>query len=109
LPDLPHLAWPMRFAPRPDGSTGVAMCQQDTTEDLLSSAAVIASTPRGHRDDDPTFGVTVPLFAMGDLQPAALGAEIAQADDRLEIDADELIDYAAASTRVIRVSVQGRD
>jgi hypothetical protein len=109
VPDLPHLAWPLRFAQRADGSTGFALVEQDTDDDLLSSAAVIASTPRGHRDDDPTFGVTSPLFAQGDLEPAALAIEISQSDERLQIDADELIDYADAGTRIIRASVHGRE
>lgn len=105
MPDLPHFAWPMRFVTLPDGTVTYATVEQDTEPDLQASAAIIACTPRGWRDDDPTFGVTSPVFSQGPLDTDRLAAEIAQADDRLDIDAEEVLDLADAMNRQVVASV----
>ena len=103
MTDLPHFAWPLRLVTLPDGSSSFAEAEQDTAEDLASSAAVIACTPRGHRDDDPTFGVTSPVFTQGPIDTDLLAAELAQADDRLDYVADEIVDLAEGMRRTITV------
>lgn len=80
----PHYDWPLRFGP--DGYTVV---EQQTDAERKASAAVIASTPREWRDDDPTFGVTELVFKPGDVDVDLLAAEIAQADDRLALTVTE--------------------
>lgn len=91
---LPHFDWPLRFGP-----AGFALVEQGTDRELEASAAVIASVPRGHRDDDPSFGVTKPVFEQGPLDGARMAGEISQADDRLDLSANEVIDLANAMKR----------
>lgn len=105
MPELPHPAWPLAFATRPDGTVGFATVEQGTDEDRMASAAVIACTPRGHRDDDPTFGVTSPVFAQGPVDADRLAAEIAQSDPRLDLTVGEVLDLANATRRTVRLSV----
>jgi hypothetical protein len=98
MPDLPHYDWPLRFTPG-----GFAVVEQDTSEELDASAAVIASVPRGWRDDDPSFGVTPLVFSQGPIDAERLSAELAQADDRLAVDVDEVLDLVDAMRREIVV------
>lgn len=91
---LPHFDWPLRFT-----ATGYVLVEQGTDRELQASAAVIASVQRGHRDDDPSFGVTRPVFEQGPLDGGRMAAEISQADDRLDLTASEAIDLADAMNR----------
>lgn len=104
--DLPHFNWPLRFVTHPDGTAGFASVEQDTDEELMASAAVIASTPRGHRDDLPSFGVTHPVFESTPLDAEQLAAEIKQHDGRLSLTAADLADLADPTRRTIRVGAQ---
>lgn len=105
MAELPHFAWPMQFVTLPDGGVTYATVEQDTDADLEASAAIIACTPRGWRDDDPTFGVSSPVFEQGPIDTDRLAAELAQADDRLDVDVDEVLDLANAMNRQLAVSV----
>jgi hypothetical protein len=96
MPDLPHLTWPYQLGMTVD---------QDTDDELLASAAVIASTRRGPRDDLPGFGVSDPTFSQGPIDLERLAGELAQADDRLHLDGDEAIDLAAATARTVRLAL----
>jgi hypothetical protein len=91
----PHYAWPFRLG---------SVVEQDSTEEHLAAAAVVACTPRGHRADRPGFGVTQQLFAQGPLDLELLADEILASDSRLDVDADELIDLADATVRTVRLS-----
>lgn len=105
MPEYAHFGWPLRFETRADGSAGYAMVEQDTAQDLECSAAVIMCTPRGHRDDDPAFGVTTPLFQQGTIDVERLAGEITQADPRLDLDVEETINVAAATERTLTMHV----
>lgn len=96
MTDLPHFPWPYRL--------GVTV-EQDSGDELLAAAATITCTPRGHRDDLPDFGITQPVFEQGTVDLERLAGEITSSDPRLSVDADELLDLAAATVRTIRVSV----
>jgi hypothetical protein len=96
MADLSHIGWPYQL--------GVDV-EQDTTAELTAAAAAIVCTPRGHRDDDPDFGVTAPVFQQGALDLERLAAEISQSDQRLSIDADEFIDLADATVRIVRLTL----
>lgn len=96
MTDLPHLPWPYRLGD---------VVEQDTDVERLASAAVIVCTPRGHRDDLPAFGVTAPVFEQGPLDLERLAGEISQSDPRLAVDAEEILDLAAATTRTVRVAI----
>jgi hypothetical protein len=97
MADLPHLPWPYQFG---------QVVEQGSPAELVAAAAVIACTPRGHRDDDPDFGVTAPVFQSGALDLDRLAGEIQQSDPRLAIDAEEFIDLAAATVRTVRVTIE---
>lgn len=105
MAELPHFAWPMRFTTLPDGSVTYAAVEQDTEPDLLASAAIVACTPKGWRDDDPEFGVTRPVFDQGPIDTSRLAAELAAADDRLDVDVAEVIDLADAMNRQLIASI----
>lgn len=96
MADLSHLPWPYHLG------TDV---EQLSDEELLASAAVIASTPRGHRDDLPSFGVTSLVFQQEPLDLETFAAELANSDDRLNVDADELLDLAAATVSTVRAAI----
>jgi hypothetical protein len=96
MADLPHLPWPYQL-----GQT----VEQETPAELIAAAAVIVCTPRGHRDDVPDFGVTTPVFEQGALDLERLAGEIQQSDPRLAVDAEEILDLAAATTRTVRLAI----
>lgn len=96
MTDLPHLAFPYRLG---------ATVEQDTFAERVASALVIALTPRGHRDDLPEFGITPPLFVEGAIDTDRLAAELAASDDRLDVDATELVDLADATVREIHAQL----
>jgi hypothetical protein len=105
MAELPHPSWPLRVVTNADGSRTFALCEQDGAEDLRSSAAVIASTPRGQREDDPNFGITPLAFDhAGDINTDRLAAELGQSDDRLDLTPVEILDLADAMRRVVRIT-----
>lgn len=99
MADLPHYSWPLRFA-----AAGFAVCDQDSDEDLRSRAAVVASTPRGWRHDDPSFGVSDPTFTQGAIDADRIASEIAQSDQGLDLTAEEIIDLRDAMNRTVTVT-----
>jgi hypothetical protein len=98
MADLPHMAWPFRLG---------AVVEQDSAEELRGSAAVIACTPRGLRNDNPGFGVTSPLFEQRPIDVDRMAAEIRQSDPRLSPTVDEVLDLLNATRATIRVDVSG--
>lgn len=96
MADLPHLAWPFQFG---------NVVEQDTVEELMASAAVIACTPIGFRADDPSFGITSPMFDTRPLDSERLAKEFAQSDPRLSPDIIEVSDIVENIEAVLRVDV----
>jgi hypothetical protein len=96
MDDLPHIAWPYQLG---------ATVEQDTDAEMLAAAAVIACTPRGYRDDLPSFGVTQPVFEQSPLDLDRFAREIGQSDPRLAAEAEELIDLADATARTVRAVI----
>lgn len=96
MADLPHLPWPYQLG---------QVVEQGSPSELVSAAAVIVCTPRGHRDDLPDFGVTAPVFQQGALDLDRLAGEITQSDPRLTVDAEEVLDLTAATVRTVRVAI----
>lgn len=98
MAELSHLAWPYRL--------GVDV-EQLSDGELKGSAAVIACTPRGHRDDDPAFGVTDLTFQQGALDLQTFASELSHSDERLALDAEEILDLANATARTVRALIDG--
>lgn len=107
--DLTQPDWPLRWEQLPDGTVQFAEVPQDSDQDRLARAAVVYSTPKGHRPDEPQFGVTSPLFHPGQVDVQRLAAEINSSDPGLEVDATEVIDMRDTSHRILTVYVAGDD
>lgn len=75
MADVPHLAWPFRFANRK-----LVQVEQDSIEDLRQSVHAYLATPRGARPLNPDFGVEDPTFGPG-LDAAQLAADIEASED----------------------------
>lgn len=101
--DLPQFSWPLRFETQTDGTVTFAEFEQGTSGELLASAAVVASTPRGQRIDDESFGVSELVFQAGPVDTDRLSSELQQADDRLDLQVDELFDVADATRRHVTI------
>jgi hypothetical protein len=102
-PELPHYDFPMRFVTDADGLVRFATVEQNTPDERQASAALIVSTPRGARMDDPVFGVTEVQWTLGAVDTARLAAEIEQSDPRLELETGEMVDLVEARVRNITV------
>ena len=87
MPDLPHLPWPYQLG---------EVVEQDTPAEHQASAAVIACTPRGDRDDDPAVGVTEPIWKSRPVDTERFAREIARSDPRLQPTAREISSIADA-------------
>lgn len=73
--DVPHLAWPFRFAGR-----RLVQVEQDSIEDLQQSVHAYLTTPRGTRPLNPDFGIEDPTFGPG-INPTRLAADIEASED----------------------------
>lgn len=107
MDNLTQPDWPFAFEQIPDGTIRLAEVPQDSDADRLARGAVVMCTPRGHRDDEPQFGVTSPLFKPGRVDTERLTAEINQSDPGLDVQASEAIDMFDQSHRIITVTVSG--
>lgn len=105
MDNLTQPGWPLAFEQRPDGTVQLAEVAQDSDADRVARAAVVMCTPRGHRDDEPQFGTTSPLFQPGRVDTDRLAAEINQSDPGLDVQATEAIDMFDKSHRIIAVTV----
>lgn len=105
MPDLPNLDWPVRLVTLPDGTVDFATVEQDTDPERRAAAAVAACTPKGHREDDPEYGVTQLVFQSGPIDTDQLAADLRASDDRLDLTASETFDLADAMTRTVTVDV----
>ena len=73
MPDTPHLAIPIRL-----GALGTfADVEQDTPEHIAQRVQAVTLTPRGHRDDDPDFGIPDQVFETPMTDITAITAAIA--------------------------------
>lgn len=107
MDNLMQPGWPLAFVQLPDGTVQLGEVSQDSDADRLARAAVVMSTPRGHRDDEPQFGTSSPLFQPGRVDTDRLAAEINQSDPGLDVQATEAIDMFDQSHRIITVTTSG--
>lgn len=108
MPDSPHYSWPLAFETQQDGTITFGQVEEGSDAELEASAAVIISTPRGHRDDDPTFGVS-PLVFQGGVDTDRLADELQQADPRLSVEADEVVALIEPWVSVVRAHIDGQE
>lgn len=105
MADLPQPAWPLQFVTNPDGTVSFAEVEQATGPDRQARAAIVLCTPKGWRDDDPSFGVSDLRFQQGAIDTHRLAAELNASDPAIQATADEVIDLLAPTLRVVRVNV----
>lgn len=89
--ETPHFAHPFTIAPLPDGTLAAVVREQDDIEEITDCVTRIVSFRRGERDELPTFGISDPLFAQQPIDTRLLSAEIAEWEDRVEVDAESQI------------------
>jgi hypothetical protein len=78
MADAPRFAYPLRIT-----AGGVRLVEQDSLDDLTSTAWFALRTPPGFRPEAPTFGVNDPVFA---LNPAPrIVADLERSDPRLAL------------------------
>lgn len=75
MAEVPHLAWPFRFAGRK-----LVQVEQDSIEDVQQSVHAFLATPRGSRPLNPDFGIEDPTFGPG-VNAARLAADIEASED----------------------------
>jgi phage baseplate assembly protein W len=78
--EIPHFALPLRYA---NGAPVVN--EQDSIDDIAACVEAVLRHPRGHRPEQPDFGVTDATFAQGGADLDVLRAEVAEWEDRAEI------------------------
>lgn len=102
MPELPHLAWPVRLA-----GTSLAVLEQDSLEEVTQCVAVLASIPAGTYIDTPELGWEDPTFTEGGPSAEHLAAAISEFEPRAAatIEKPSTPSELAAGTGRLRVSV----
>lgn len=82
MPELPHLAWPLRL-----DTTGALMeVEQDTLDDVRQCVRALLHTPRGSRPLAPDIGTEDLTFVsaaeLEDVALDALAATLMEQEDR---------------------------
>lgn len=93
MPDAPRLAYPFRLA-----AGGASIVEQDSLDDLESTAWFAIRTPPGWRDEAPGFGVSDPTFTLSPVP--RLVAELERSDPRLLVVATEDRDALILNVRL---------
>lgn len=79
--DAPRLQYPLRLS-----AAGARMVEQDTVDDLVSTAFFALRTPPGWRPEAPGFGVPDPAFELAATD--TIVAALADSDPRLAVMAE---------------------
>src|SRR5437868_5921599 len=94
MADAPRLAYPLRLH-----AGGATTVEQDSIDDLVSSAFFALRTPPGWLDEAPGFGVADPLFSLAPTPQ--LIADLMTSDPRLSVAADEVRDEVSWRVRLL--------
>jgi phage baseplate assembly protein W len=103
--ETPHFAHPFAFAEQPDGSLAALVDEQDSLEEITGCIARIVSFPRGSRDELPDFGIDDPTFEQAPVDVRLLSAQVAEWEDRVEVQADATIDTADDLISHVRLTI----
>lgn len=103
MAEIPHFKHPFQR-----GISGrVQVDEQDTPEHVLSCEARIVLCPTGFRRERPEFGWPWPEFAPAPIDLGPLENALRQFEPRGDARAEEWADTVDASTRSIKVHVEG--
>lgn len=78
MADAPRLAYPLRLH-----ASGATVVEQDTLDDLISTAFYALRTPPGWRDEAPGFGVADMTFELNPVEEIV--AQLQASDARLRV------------------------
>jgi hypothetical protein len=90
--ETPHFAHPFTIAPLPDGTLAAVVREQDEIDEITDCVTRIVSFKRGDRDELPDFGIDDPTFAQQPVDTRLLSTQVAEWEDRVEVDAESSID-----------------
>jgi hypothetical protein len=90
--ETPHFAHPFTIGEQPDGTLAALVREQDDIDEITDCVTRIVLFNRGDRDELPDFGIDDPLFAQQPIDTRRLSAQVAEWEDRVEVDADSQID-----------------
>jgi hypothetical protein len=93
VPDAPRLAYPFRLT-----AGGASIVEQDSLDDLASTAWFAIRTPPGRREEAPGFGVADPTFTLNPTP--RLVADLERSDPRLVLVATEDRDALILNVRL---------
>lgn len=94
MPDAPGFAYPLRLH-----AAGVDQVEQDSIDDIFSTAFFAARTPLGWRVDAPGFGINDPTFEL-DPTPGIV-RDLERSDPRLALVATEQRDDLALQVQLL--------
>lgn len=80
VPDIPHLAFPVRFA---DGV--IVTVEQDAPGHLRDRIHVTCRTVIGERLDDPTFGIPDDVLRANEADLGALTTALAESEPEITV------------------------
>jgi hypothetical protein len=90
--ETPHFAHPFAMAEQPDGSLAALVDEQDSIDEIVACVERVVSFTRGSRDELPDFGIDDPTFAQAPVDVRLLSAQVAEWEDRVEVNAETTID-----------------
>jgi phage baseplate assembly protein W len=104
--ETPHFAHPFAIVTQPNGSLAAAVREQDGIDEITDCVARIVSYQRGERDELPEFGISDPLFTQQPTDMRLLAAEIAEWEDRVEVEAEASVDSADELIEHVRLNIE---
>lgn len=102
-PTIPRFDLPFRLST--DGT--FTAIEQDTPQDILNCARLIASSPRGFHEWEPRLGITPLEFTQAGPDPELLQAEIEQWEPRASLITDLDLTSLAAGEATLRLDHDG--
>jgi hypothetical protein len=98
---IPHFAFPFTFT----AANGAAVYEQDSIDEILTCATLIASCPQGAWPDQPAFGIPSPLFAQAPINPNGILQSITRWEPRAVATAVEYPDAFNDAIRTVQISI----
>lgn len=103
--ETPHFAYPFRFETKPGGGLAAAVTEQHSADEIADCVTRIAHTPRGSRDESPTFGISDPTFEQAPVNSALLVDELREWEPRADFKGTARVDTLDELTSIIRLDV----
>lgn len=92
---VPKLKVPIQM-----GSTGLAVVEQDSVDEVAQCAYAVIATPRGSRIEEPEFGVEEAVFDQLPIDTEEWVAAVEEWEPRAEAETAQEIEEMTAAIRV---------